>query len=260
MHAVGTSCPRAPGHALGRNLTSGSARHVVGMPTRRARRSRRSAPRSIRQTLRCTAGARVARYYDPQTAQFLTRDPVEAMTRAAYSYAGSDPLDQSDPSGLCWGPDAICDAASAVGSAASTAYHAAAPVVSAVARNPIAQGAFIVGACTFGSAVGCVAANGAVNALNAYDRYNRDGGFTKSFFAGTAVDLVASAVQLRSIRSINGEVHLQDALGNTVLRQLVEGGDHLPWQFVTQILARNAAIAAATGGADYLIQQQLECN
>lgn len=47
-----------------------------------------------------TSGARVARYYDPQTAQFLTRDPLESETGAPYSYAGSDPLDLSDPTGM----------------------------------------------------------------------------------------------------------------------------------------------------------------
>ena len=46
-----------------------------------------------------------ARYYDPSTAQFLTRDPLDAMTRSAYGYAGNDPLNQDDPSGLCFGWD-----------------------------------------------------------------------------------------------------------------------------------------------------------
>ena len=42
-----------------------------------------------------------ARYYDPTTAQFLTRDPLDASTRSAYGYVGNDPLDGSDPSGMC---------------------------------------------------------------------------------------------------------------------------------------------------------------
>jgi RHS repeat-associated protein len=42
-----------------------------------------------------------ARYYDPATAQFLTRDPLDAMTRSAYGYVGNDPLNRSDPSGMC---------------------------------------------------------------------------------------------------------------------------------------------------------------
>ncbi len=45
-----------------------------------------------------------ARYYDPATAHFLTRDPLEALTRSAYGYAGSSPLNASDPSGLMVDP------------------------------------------------------------------------------------------------------------------------------------------------------------
>jgi RHS repeat-associated protein len=44
-----------------------------------------------------------ARTYDPATAQFLTRDPLEAITREPYSYASDDPLNYSDPTGLFLG-------------------------------------------------------------------------------------------------------------------------------------------------------------
>ena len=58
-----------------------------------------------------------ARYYDPATAQFLTRDPLEARTRSAYGYADGDPLDAADPTGLCslfsWGGDGCAAAAAA---------------------------------------------------------------------------------------------------------------------------------------------------
>ena len=40
-----------------------------------------------------------ARYYDPATAQFLTEDPLQAVTGQPYNYAGDDPLDETDPSG-----------------------------------------------------------------------------------------------------------------------------------------------------------------
>lgn len=66
-----------------------------------SRHPRRSAGQTSRAPHACTSKARVARYYDPTTAQFLTRDPVEQMTRQAYTYASGDPLDLSDPSGLC---------------------------------------------------------------------------------------------------------------------------------------------------------------
>ena len=42
-----------------------------------------------------------ARYYDPTTAQFLTRDPLAAVTGSAYGYVNDNPLNGSDPSGLC---------------------------------------------------------------------------------------------------------------------------------------------------------------
>lgn len=42
-----------------------------------------------------------ARYYDPATSQFLTRDPLVESTHDPYSYAWNNPLANTDPSGLC---------------------------------------------------------------------------------------------------------------------------------------------------------------
>jgi RHS repeat-associated protein len=44
-----------------------------------------------------------ARYYDPSTGQFLTRDPLLSVTRSAYGYVAGDPLNGTDPSGLIFG-------------------------------------------------------------------------------------------------------------------------------------------------------------
>jgi RHS repeat-associated protein len=41
-----------------------------------------------------------ARYYDPATAQFLTRDPMVATTLSPYGYVAGNPLNGADPSGL----------------------------------------------------------------------------------------------------------------------------------------------------------------
>jgi RHS repeat-associated protein len=41
-----------------------------------------------------------AREYDPSTAQFLSVDPAEPITRAPYTYASDNPLNHSDPTGL----------------------------------------------------------------------------------------------------------------------------------------------------------------
>ena len=40
------------------------------------------------------------RYYDPATAQFISVDPLVAKTAQPYSYAGDNPINASDPSGL----------------------------------------------------------------------------------------------------------------------------------------------------------------
>jgi RHS repeat-associated protein len=42
-----------------------------------------------------------ARYYDPATAQFLTIDPLVEMTHSPYAYVDSNPLNGTDPTGLC---------------------------------------------------------------------------------------------------------------------------------------------------------------
>jgi RHS repeat-associated protein len=41
-----------------------------------------------------------ARYYDPRTYNFLTRDPISAVTRAPYNYADNNPTNKTDPTGL----------------------------------------------------------------------------------------------------------------------------------------------------------------
>src|SRR4029077_2835821 len=46
-----------------------------------------------------------ARTYDPATAQFLSVDPMTAVTRAPYNYASDNPLNHGDASGLSsWNP------------------------------------------------------------------------------------------------------------------------------------------------------------
>jgi RHS repeat-associated protein len=51
-----------------------------------------------------------ARYYDPATAQFLTRDPLAALTGGAYEYASGDPLNDTDPSGMIDAEHGWCNA------------------------------------------------------------------------------------------------------------------------------------------------------
>lgn len=42
-----------------------------------------------------------ARYYDPASALFLTPDPMVDKTRTPYAYAGGNPVNYTDPTGLC---------------------------------------------------------------------------------------------------------------------------------------------------------------
>jgi len=41
-----------------------------------------------------------ARWYDPAAGQFISVDPLQAVTGSPYSYAGDNPLNQADPSGM----------------------------------------------------------------------------------------------------------------------------------------------------------------
>jgi RHS repeat-associated protein len=66
-----------------------------------------------------------ARYYDPATAEFLTVDPAVDTTHSPYAYTDDDPVNLTDPSGLCWtGFGWLCDGAAAVGHAAQATAHA----------------------------------------------------------------------------------------------------------------------------------------
>jgi uncharacterized protein RhaS with RHS repeats len=57
--------------------------------------------RSRRQPRRCWSREFVVnRYYDPATGQFLSVDPLVTQTAAPYSYAGDDPVSNTDPNGL----------------------------------------------------------------------------------------------------------------------------------------------------------------
>lgn len=42
-----------------------------------------------------------SRWYDPVSANFLTRDPIEFTTGQPYSYANDNPVDYTDPTGQC---------------------------------------------------------------------------------------------------------------------------------------------------------------
>jgi len=74
-----------------------------------------------------------ARYYDPATGRFLTRDPIEDSTRDPYGYANRDPINNTDPSGLC--PMCIIGAVMAGKAALGVALDLGAQVATNVANG-----------------------------------------------------------------------------------------------------------------------------
>jgi RHS repeat-associated protein len=60
-----------------------------------------------------------ARYYDPATGQFLSRDPLVDLTHAAYQYVDGNPLNDTDPLGLSkcgqWSLGGLIDCGARVG-------------------------------------------------------------------------------------------------------------------------------------------------
>lgn len=66
-----------------------------------------------------------ARYYDPATGLFTTVDPLDALTRDPYVYAGNNSLNNTDPLGLYWGEGVIDGAGRALSSGAHGVANAA---------------------------------------------------------------------------------------------------------------------------------------
>lgn len=119
-----------------------------------------------------------ARFYDPVTAQFLTRDPIEQETRSPYAYVYNDPVNATDPTGYgifgdIWG---------GIKSAANF-----------VIKNPgtIATAGAIV-ACVAGSLGLCGAATAGAFIVRASDRIVKRG-FGKSLRGNLTDALVTTA-------------------------------------------------------------------
>jgi RHS repeat-associated protein len=65
-----------------------------------------------------------ARHYDPSTAQFLTRDPMSAVSRDPYGYVWNNPVNYVDPSGQIGIPVLAAIAVFEIGSTLWDAYDA----------------------------------------------------------------------------------------------------------------------------------------
>jgi len=84
-----------------------------------------------------------ARYYDPDSGQFITRDPLVSSTRDAYGYAGRSPLNATDPTGLdCgWADPVGCatDAGGAIVDGGADVKQRAEDVAIAVVNSPLTE-------------------------------------------------------------------------------------------------------------------------
>jgi RHS repeat-associated protein len=97
-----------------------------------------------------------ARYYDPSTGQFLTPDPAYATTLARYSFVEDDPVDTSDPTGLCSWVNPFCDAGETWHVTLGEHWRGAAQA------TVIGVGAVAAGACVAVTAGACAGALGTV--------------------------------------------------------------------------------------------------
>jgi hypothetical protein len=70
------------------------------------RRLRTSVPVDYERIIANASDGSVARYYDPATGQFLSVDPEVSETLTPFAYAGDDPVNANDPSGLSPGAPA----------------------------------------------------------------------------------------------------------------------------------------------------------
>jgi len=107
-----------------------------------------------------------ARYYDPALAQFLSADPLVEETEMPYGYAGGDPINADDPTGLCSWFGCVVSAVGTAGRAIGgfvVAHKEAIAIVGLVVVGTVLTGGILglgilaVGGLAAGSAVGLFA-------------------------------------------------------------------------------------------------------
>lgn len=117
----------------------------------------------------CLLGSGAVPTYDPRLgARFLTRDPLVAQTMEPYAYAGNNPTNFTDPTGLYWGEGVVNKAKDAAGTAWDKTGGKAATAIEQKATDPHfwvdAGTGFVVavgaGACIAATAGICVGAIG----------------------------------------------------------------------------------------------------
>jgi len=170
-----------------------------------------------------------ARYYDPDTAQFISRDPIVELSGAPYSYASADPVNFVDPTGLLsW---------------------------RGLVTNPILQTGTIIAVCTMTGGIGCGIANGGMIAINAADRYFDDDGFTKADLINTGIDALGALAQMRNLQDAR---RMADIItdGSTLLqvRRWTLPIRSVPWSRWKDAIVHNVKIGSLVTAADWLAE------
>ena len=101
------------------------------------------------------------RYYDPATGQFISRDPLTAITRSPYGYVGGNPLNRTDPLGLYWGEGVVQRVTNAANWATSclATYcvgHLAEAIVAPIALAVISGVVIYGGVLACATGLGCI--------------------------------------------------------------------------------------------------------
>ena len=114
-----------------------------------------------------------ARYYDPATGQFITRDPIEAIAREAYGYVRANPSNATDSSGLCGGPR--CWAKSVYGQVVKQVARVGAALTGYAGGAPAKLTLTPCSVFCIGVAVGLNVASDSVDGVAALEGLNRHG-------------------------------------------------------------------------------------
>jgi len=168
----------------------------------------------------------VNRYYDPSTGQFLSVDPLVGVTDQPYQYVGGDPVNGSDPLGLCnifgncWSEaaHAVTHVAHDVGhfvqhhwrGIAQAAIATTAVVVSVASLGTLSGAALILASATIGAFsaqasyyAGCVGTKSGCSVTGALTA-TITGGITSGVSAGLGEALCESSVCLSAIGMATG--------------------------------------------------------
>ena len=175
-----------------------------------------------------------ARYYDPQTGQFISRDPLEAITQQPYSYTNDNPLNETDPLGLDGflgtgiGPNIGPNILPTPGQVVSAAGSVASTVGTFVGNHygQIAEGAAAAACLTeVVPVVGCLALTGGAFATSTYQTVTDSCLSSGQKVAGVLLDGLGTVPGAQAAGLEAGGL-LEDGLGKTALDTLggVVGG------------------------------------